>query len=775
MKKHFLLFACLLIWLTSPAQDIFTLKIKDTDGNFLPGIEVTAHNKTAKDFLKGTTDASGVVTFSLGKTGIYTFSYLDEKEFENYEVLEGFLGKSQHTVTYDPKKFFAVKEKPVRTGITFTVVPGQQLMGKPGVIQLNILVKNTGGTPVPNIPVELVSMNDKIKFTGKTNAEGTAVFQVPANRSYEVDVDKNESLKSVSVPNEKDIEMTEVVFYEKTVLNEIVKGDTIFQRDITQTNGTNTHLLLTIKLLNYEATPLADELVYLQAEGKKQVYTATTDKNGVCKFMLPKSANYIVNLKYEQGLHLVEAKNSVGFGLETITRRYRGSAEIERIMAEQEAEIKRLAEEEKLLQQRREEEVRIQRLALAEREKAQKELLEEKKKTEEELVGKFYLKKFVPTFRETPVRKASPPVDYLTKTPDGYNVDFKSSGNMGTPTVMNDKMFLPAGFYSTGFYCLKAQTGQFEWGVELGESGASPAVFHNGVILINTYSCTLYALDADSGKLLWSKWLSGTVYSTPTADGDKVYVVYRYGGEYVLSCFDLRSGAFQWINRVDSETIACPVVEGNEVHVASQSGFYYVFDKTSGKPIHVLTSVQAVSSPTLTPESIFFTARIEGKDQLVELDRKSFKIRKQYPTQLLPAYITDDHNCQNRMNFNGSHPVVYQNKYIVLTDESNLMVMDARSEKLLWKKPVRVTNNQVPLVVDDQVIVGTEKGVQSFDIVTGESKIVAKNTGAVHGQPVCNNGLLFLASSSILTVIRTVQNYQWNQWNRDASHNLYIK
>ncbi len=251
--------------------------------------------------------------------------------------------------------------------------------------------------------------------------------------------------------------------------------------------------------------------------------------------------------------------------------------------------------------------------------------------------------------------------------------------------------------------------------------------------------------------------------------------MFRYGGAYVLSCFDLRSGDFKWINRVDSETIACPVLEGNEVHVASQSGSYYIFDKETGRPIEVLTSVVAVSSPTITEQSIFLTARVDGKDRLIEIDRSTYEVKKKYEGELNPIMISRADGCQGTMNFNGSHPIVYKNKYVVLADHERLQVFDAESEKVLWEKKVSIATSQVPIVADDRIILATSQGeVLSFDITNGTSKQIRMHKEPIDAQPVYNKGMLFVVSSGILSAIRSVHGFQWNQWNKDAGHNLRI-
>lgn len=744
MKNLPLVFMMLLLCLSSMAQDRITFKIRDTKGRPLRNVEMVAYNAEANDRLTATTNENGSVSFTLSQEGVYSFSYLDQADFDTYEVKSGFSGKASRGVTYDPKGVFKPKPRADRSNVQFATMAPLQLRGKPNIMALTIQLVTQKKVPLPRQELYVVSVRDKFKMRAVTNAEGKAIFFVPTRGTYEVDVDGIEAVQVVSTPNKPGAMVTHMVFYEKLQVTQITRGDTIVQQNITQTNGTNTHLLFSLKLNNYAGNPLEGEPVYLKAENGPRVYETVTDQNGECKLMLQKNDNYILNLKYEQGLHLSEAKGTRGFALESVTRRYRGSVEIERIEAE------RLAE-----------------MDLA------RERIAAKKKMEKELVLSFYNDKFSPSFRTTPTMKAQRPTDYIKRNGQGYSVQFKSSGAIGTPTIIGDNMFIPAGYYSPNFYCLNANTGAYKWGLELGESGISPAVHCNGVVLVNTYSCSLYAIDANTGKLLWSKWLAGTVYSTPSADGDKVYVVFRYGGVYVLSCFDLRTGEFKWINRVDSETIACPVVEGNEVHVASQSGFYYIFNKETGKPLEVITSINAVSSPTITDKSIFLTANIDGKDRLVEIDKKTYKVKKQYKSNLTAVRIRG--GGQEQMSYNGSHPIVYKNKYVVLVDQQGLKVFDARSERILWEKNVSVATSQVPIVADNQVYLGTTSGeVMVYNIATGTSQKVKKLPAAIDAQPVYHKGMLFIATAGVLTATRFAKSFKWNQWNKDASHNLRV-
>jgi len=693
---------------------------------------VTAQNKEKNIVLKSKTDNLGKATFSLVEPGMYLFSYLDMKDVANFQVPAGGKGICSKTVTYDPEKIFEEGEKCKRAGIQFASRDAQQLKGQPNVIKAVINIKEKGGAIVSNCPLVLVDCIEKIKYKGISNASGNVTFYLPVNKEYEADIDGNEALRTFKVPNVTNIEISEVFHYERTRVKELAKGDTIIQQAVTQDEGTSTHVLFTLYLNNFDGQPLANEEVYMNAENGERVYFGHTDNKGACRFMLKKGTNYIGNLKYERGICLVEAPAGSGFSTIEIGRRYRGSLAIEKMLA-----------------------------------------------------GRHVNENgFVVNHDETPVRKAKQPQNYLKKTENGFDVDFSSSGPVGTPTVAENKIFTQEGYYSPNFYCLQAGTGEYLWGLELGESGSSPIVYEDGVLLINTYSCTLYAIEAATGKMLWSKWLAGTIYSTPSADSSSVYVVYNNGYEnpanpkqsFVAASFDLHTGKMNWVNWIDNEVIACPVVAGKEVHIASQSGNYYVFDKVSGKQLLFSDNIQAASSPTVTPDQIYLTAAINGTEHLVVLNRKTLQIQKKYPTWLTPDKISENHACYNQMNFNGSHPVVYKNKIVLITDSTKLLAFDAGSEKVIWQHAVKVHPNQIPIIANEKVMIATTTGdTNTYDIYSGIMQKSTKGKANTDGQIIANKDFTYIGSDGALSVTKTIQNSQWPQWNKDAGHNVYWK
>lgn len=741
MIKQLIFLFFFLISFSGFAQINYAITIKDTKRQPLPGIVVTATNSATHSTLRATTDAAGTARFELSEPGNYEFSYKEVENVANIEVLEGFTGNSSRTVTYDPKGLFAEKPKADRSGISFRIVDGKALKGKPKMGKVTVVVKDKDRAFVPGINVSVVSIPGKIKFTGTSSRAGEVVFYIPVGQTYEIDVENLEGFKVFDIPNFDGVEKIETVFYEKPKLVERVKGDTIIQSNIEQEAGTPSHVLFTLQLDDYEGQPLEGEPVYAKTVDSERVYEGITDATGKCQLMLEKGHNYVLNLKYENGIHLIKAPHSKGFRTVSSGRRYRGSDAIEALQAQQKAEMEALQE------------------------KLRQSLL---KPGDEG---------YDISFEDTPVQEVEVPTDYITQTADGLALNFEDSGPISTPTLVGNKLYTQKGWYSSDYYCVDARTGKFIWGLNLSEAGISPAVYKNGIILINTESCSLYAIDAVTGELLWSHYLSGYLYSTPTADDKNVYVVYEHGGYPVLTCFDLRTGDLNWVQPVDDEVIACPVVDRGEVHLASQGGIYYVFDSDTGEQLHMSNKINAITSPTLTEDKVYVTSGSNSGNRLMVLDRKTLEVHKIYSNMLSAHQVmTETSTIRQQMNFNGSHPVIYKNKIAIVNDMNSIMAFDVQAEKLVWKQSIEAGTEQLPLIADDKIIVSAKDGtVMAYDIMTGAPTVLKKASEEVVGQPVAKNGFLYLATGGVLSVIKIADHFEWLQWNKDAGHNTVFE
>jgi Ca-activated chloride channel homolog len=227
----------------------------------------------------------------------------------------------------------------------------------------------------------------------------------------------------------------------------------------------------------------------------------------------------------------------------------------------------------------------------------------------------------------------------------GFTITLPSGAPIPTPTVYKGKLYLSGGFHSKEYYCCDAQTGKLIWGVNLDDDGPTSAVCADDVVIFNTESCTIFALDANTGKHLWSYFLGDPLTSTPTICNGRVYTSYPASGRggqalpqnnapkqnapagradagrgkqsppaatHVLACFDLHSGKILWQRWIDSDVMSAPVAVDDELYATSFGGTVYKFRQDDGAILSAQRN-NATSAPVIVGKNVYLTQRADGE------------------------------------------------------------------------------------------------------------------------------------------------------------------
>jgi outer membrane protein assembly factor BamB len=256
--------------------------------------------------------------------------------------------------------------------------------------------------------------------------------------------------------------------------------------------------------------------------------------------------------------------------------------------------------------------------------------------------------KFAPPpteFRQGKVEAKSLDEKAVKKTDTGFVIQLPSGAPVPTPSVYKGKLYVSGGFHSKEYYCFDAASGKLVWAKSLDDDGPTAAACEDGVIVFNTESCTLFALDADTGKQLWSWWLGDPLTSTPTIANGKVYTSYPAAGRggqqpnapnqapkpadpkpaakgappcsHVLAAFDLKTGKILWQRWIDSDVMSAPVAVDKELYASSFAGTVYKVNQEDGKIISA-TKCRCTSAPVIVGNDVFMTRRADNEKGKVE-------------------------------------------------------------------------------------------------------------------------------------------------------------
>ncbi len=230
-------------------------------------------------------------------------------------------------------------------------------------------------------------------------------------------------------------------------------------------------------------------------------------------------------------------------------------------------------------------------------------------------------------FRKGHVSTKKPPKVVQTKT--GFEVTFASGASVVTPAVHRGKVYVSGGFQSKEFHAFHATTGKPEWSVNLDDDGPSASACEEGVCVFNTESCTVFALDAETGKQKWSWWLGDPLTSAPTIANGRVFTSYPASGtadpkkprppnaSHALIALDLKSGEILWQQWLDSDVMSAPVAQGEFVYVTTFAGAVMKLEQATGKLRYAIRA-RATSAPVVMfakdgRESMFYTRRGEAE------------------------------------------------------------------------------------------------------------------------------------------------------------------
>ncbi len=132
-------------------------------------------------------------------------------------------------------------------------------------------------------------------------------------------------------------------------------------------------------------------------------------------------------------------------------------------------------------------------------------------------------------------------------------------------------------------FALDADTGKVLWERRIGALNASsPTYYRHRLYIVNLVPGHIVKLDAKTGKTIWKKPLPSRAESSPVVVDRTAYFGCEDGGLYALNTI---SGAVRWATQLGGPVKSAPAYYGGRIYVGDYGGYMNAVDAKSGKLI----------------------------------------------------------------------------------------------------------------------------------------------------------------------------------------------
>ncbi len=404
----------------------------------------------------------------------------------------------------------------------------------------------------------------------------------------------------------------------------------------------------------------------------------------------------------------------------------------------------------------------------------------------------------------------------LPATPPGATARFTHRGRPGfvtalpteelltSPAFANGKIFLGGGFSSHTFFALDAYSGEMRWAVGAPDGGPSAAIIHEGRVIFNTESCTLFVADAETGRIQWKRWLGDPLMSQPAAAGDLVFSAYPANGAHAFGAFRLADGEPVWSVDIPADVIQAPQVQGGSIYFATMDGTAFRLRASDGA-VTWKREIGASSAMWADGDDVLLARRIESadgpKEQAIVVDADDGAMKAEGPIEPAPylggasrdrelssgtagAWGSVPHgehlglvNVASGWAFQGSSPAVADGRAYFSVGGS-LRARDMRTGQTLWERRYAEAQGaqalSPPAVVQGMLVFGTVDGhVYATDVDTGMTLFAYDVGEPVVFQPVIAQGYLYVTTARgrlIGLEIGDAALDGWHMWGGNAGH-----
>jgi Ca-activated chloride channel family protein len=405
----------------------------------------------------------------------------------------------------------------------------------------------------------------------------------------------------------------------------------------------------------------------------------------------------------------------------------------------------------------------------------------------------------------------------------GWRVRLPGGRPLATPAVAGGRVFIGGGFGSHELYAFSASDGRLLWKIGTRDDGPTAATVAGEHVAFNTESCTVFVVDAGSGRVLWETWLGDPLMGQTAIHGNTLFAAYPdRERRHWLGAFELSSGKPRWRSELVADVISAPVVAEGSVFATTLDGTVHRFDAESGTKVWAEPQ-RATSAPWIHRGRIYVSLRgeeeaegrlfaTEGYDTVsmtrgVRSEGKaSSRRRADYlkyekaaqdrlyqalessvgfssPPSTAKLHLAAEHlgvgHVASVWAYQGSRPEVFDDGIFGVLDNV-VHCMDVGTKKPLWRVQVEVTGERrAPRVLSPPAVTATRLHVTSsfgdllvLDRRTGDEVWSLNLAAPIASQPAVAEGKVFVGTADgTLYAFETEDAGSWSMWGGGPGHN----
>ncbi len=294
-----------------------------------------------------------------------------------------------------------------------------------------------------------------------------------------------------------------------------------------------------------------------------------------------------------------------------------------------------------------------------------------------------------------------------------------------SPAISDGRIFV--GSVDGRVYALDFETGDLLWNYTTGNwIGSSPAVT-GGKVYVSSCDGYFYALNASNGGLLWRYPTGGGTCSPTIAEG-KVFVGSLNHSFYAFT----EDGAVLWNYTAGEFIESCPAVADGKVYFGSADGYVHALNITNGARIWINnTGGWIYSSPAV----------VDGKLYIGSTDGK--------------VYCMDAQSGNFEWNYStgGSiycSPAVAGGIVFTGSNDGNAYALDAATGTLVWQKPIGYGGYSSPAIAcKKKLYIATSSGeIYSLQPESGTILWTYQTGSPVYSSPAVSDGTMYIGASN---------------------------